>query len=149
MKNSYTLFGTFLDGKDGVITQMPSCHLESEIEYCDDYLAEHNIFDFQGMKRRINLSDILKLEKDLEFDLILLKLKQCDEIFLVIDKFPEAPSIIIVDFFMKRLIQAYWEIKKTACNAKVNLAANSEIMSKIKPLLRDRIALMKEETGKT
>ena len=139
MKKSYTLLGTFLDGKDSLIVQMPVCQSENEVGYCEDYHRERNLFDVNTVRRSIRFSEILRLKDEAEFSQTMRALLWCNKIFVLVDIVPKAPSSIVTDFFIKRLVQSYLMVKKSNTQADVSLSVRDCLYAKLRTLLEDYV----------
>lgn len=139
MKKSYTLLGTFWDGKDSQLVQMPICKPENAVGYCEDYRMEQNLFDINTIKRSIRFSEILRLKDEVEFNQTMSALLWCNKIFILIDIVPKAPSSIVTDFFIKRLVQSYLMVKKCNIQADVSLSVQDCFYDKLHTLLEDYV----------
>ncbi|MBR4696590.1 MAG: hypothetical protein IKO94_10975, partial [Selenomonadaceae bacterium] len=129
------LLGVYLDGKNSQIIKPPTCQLETSIVFCEDYRTEFNLFDFDKVQRYIRLSEMLRFKDENEFDDAMRIMSWCDEVFILIDIYPQASSKIVMDFFIKRLIQVYLMVKKSNVQSNVSLLVQDCLYEKLRELL--------------
>jgi hypothetical protein len=119
MKKSYKLLGVHWD------------HLETSTTYSfipnDLYINniddEYNIFDIRGI-RKINITDVLRIEDLKVLDEIIDKMKRYNAILINIDYLPLNDNKKLKIFYYKRINQIYTYFVKNMKNTKIYLSSN-------------------------
>lgn len=118
MKSTYKLIGCFWDGLPVDANPETIAVFDAEIAVAG---TPENLFDGQGVRRRMLLSDLLAApEKETMHELIQ-RAKDCDELYLELDCRPKAPGAVPQIFFQKRAQQAAGFLKANAPETHVRL----------------------------
>ena len=116
MKKSYKLLGVIWDQLP--ITSSNPCVVEYD-SFIEDYQADFNLFDVETYKRKINISEILEIEKETALQNIIKKLSRCDEVYILLDYIPQYSYNAVNEFYQKRIIQIFSYFTKVLHNSKV------------------------------
>ncbi len=91
-------------------------------ELDDDY----NIFDMNKI-RKINISNILRIENTVDLESLIIKMKEHESILINIDYIPSNNNKILNKLYSKRINQIYNYFSNHLKNTKVYLSSNYKI----------------------
>ncbi len=118
MKSTYKLIGSFLDG-------VPARERHMSLEAYDlSFMSldvQSCLFDLGERKRKVSLASLLSLEDQPAFDEVLTKLKEADQIAIVLDCYPQSSNLIVWKFFQKRILQIVHLIEEAVPAASLKL----------------------------
>ena len=104
MKKCYKLFGVFWDQREIVNSEI---FFYDETDVLQDWKEPFNLFDFHGYKRKVAISTLLSVEKEVDIAAIIDRVKTCDEVIIHLDYCPIVSNRAIVCFYLKRVLQIY------------------------------------------
>lgn len=116
MKKSYKLLGVIWDQIP--VTGVKPCIVRYDA-FIEDYKEDFNLFDTEKYKRKINVSEILKIETERTLHNIIEKLLCCDEVYILLDYIPKYNYDVINEFYQKRIIQIFSYFTEKLYNSKV------------------------------
>ena len=91
--------------------------------YINNIDDEYNIFDIRGI-RKINITDVLRIEDLKVLDEIIDKMKRYNAILINIDYLPLNDNKKLKIFYYKRINQIYTYFVKNMKNTKIYLSSN-------------------------
>jgi len=122
LKSSYKLLGVFWDNLQttNTVSYLDSNNFINELD--DDY----NIFDMNKI-RKINISNILRIENTVDLESLIIKMKEHESILINIDYIPSNNNKILNKLYSKRINQIYNYFSNHLKNTKVYLSSNYKI----------------------
>ena len=119
MKKSYKLFGTLWDRID----EPDEIFYMNDDDFIYDINDEYNLFDYNGI-RRINISNIFKIEDIILFNDIVNNMRKYNSILICIDYIPTTDNKILLNFYKKRIRQIYYYLNEQLLNTEVYISSN-------------------------
>ena len=118
MKKSYKIFGIFWDrlnvDNDFTIT--------NENVLVLNHTVEENLIDLGGYyARKIDFSELLKIENESDFSNIIKDVQNCDTIYINIDYMPHNLNDTVKDFLKLRLSQIVYRIRLELPNVSIKV----------------------------
>ncbi len=118
MKKSYKIFGIFWDrlnvDNDFTIT--------NENVLVLNHTVEENLMDLGGYyARKIDFSELLKIENESDFSNIIKDVQNCDTIYINIDYMPHNLNDTVKDFLKLRLSQIVYRIRLELPNVSIKV----------------------------
>ncbi|MBQ7516129.1 MAG: hypothetical protein IJS96_07570 [Schwartzia sp.] len=105
MRKRDKLPGDIWDGGKITLSRYPKIITEEKLGYCEDYKVGYNLFDVDGIHRRISLCELLRCEKESDRSVIASRLKECDTTYLAVDYVPRNRNQILWRFYFRILLQ--------------------------------------------
>jgi len=101
VNTAYKLLGEFWDGK-------PEC--QYEVKFCSaedilDYRYDRELLDIQDYSRKVNLSELLNVERQEQLSRIRTAVRDCDHVYIQNDILLHSENPIITRFLKKRIRQ--------------------------------------------
>ena len=116
MKSSYKYLGELWNN----LKESNTISYINDDQFINDIDEDYNLFDYSGI-RKINISKILKIEKEKNIEQLLKRMSQYKSIIIIMDFIPNNNPIII-KFFIKRIKQILYYFDSHLGNTKIYLS---------------------------
>lgn len=123
MKSTYKLIGVYWDH-----TPLPKNEV-TLVAYDPTYLTAGSplcLFDLLEKKRRIDITELLAVDSDLQFQTMVDSFSGCDKVAVVLDYQPSCRGSVLHGFYALRVLQAYGKLAYSLSNTRVTLMLPGE-----------------------